>query len=173
MSKVLRRIFQFAQTNLGAARLWYYSHKAYQAGNLPLAILLKAINYFVYKSILCYQCEIEDDLLLVHDGFGCAVHPNVTIGKHVKLFHHVTLASETLPGSVPRITIEDNCVIGAYAIILGNDRNGITIGKGSVIGAGTIVNRDVPPGSTIVAMPSRPVKPGKVYDETRAALQET
>jgi serine acetyltransferase len=158
-------IVRFAQTHLTAARIWYYSTRAYRAGNTPLAFLLKTFNFVVYKAILCYQCEIEGDLYLVHNGFGSAIHPNVTIGKRVRMFHHVTLAAETLPGSEPRITIEDDCVIGAYAIVLGNDRGGITIGRGSIIGAGTIVNRDVPPGSTIVAMPSRPVKPSaKTYD---------
>jgi serine acetyltransferase len=100
---------------------------------------------------------------MVHGGFGTMCHPNVTIGKRVKMFHHITLAAETLPGSLPRIRIEDDCVIGAYAILIGNDRDGITIGKGSVIGAGAMVVRDVPPGSTIVATPSRAVKPGKSY----------
>ncbi len=120
--------------------------------------MLKAVNFFVFKAILCYECEIENDLELVHFGFGCASHPNVKIGRHVKLFHHVTLAAETLPGSTSRIVIEDDVVIGAYAIILGNDEGGIRIGKGSVIGAGAIVNRNVPPGTTMVAMPARPAK---------------
>jgi len=141
-------------------RLWYQSCRAYRAGLHPIAWFLKAINFFVFKAILCYECEIEGDLELVHFGFGCAVHPNVTIGRHVKLFHHVTLASETRPGSSSRIVIEDDVVIGAHAIILGNDAGGIRIGKGAVIGAGAIVNRDVIPGATMVAMPARPVKIG-------------
>ncbi len=141
-----------------AARCWYYSCVAYRAGLHPVAWFLKAINFFVFKAILCYECEIENDLNLVHFGFGCAVHPNVTIGKRVKMFHHVTLAAQTLPGSRSRITIEDDVVIGAYAIVLGNDDGGVRIGKGAVIGAGAIVNGDVPPGVTMVAMPARPVK---------------
>jgi serine O-acetyltransferase len=161
---VIRRLLRGEPHIVLAARIWYYSHRAYKKGRLPLAKFLKAINYFVFQSILCYECEVQDDLELVHNGFGCAMHPNVTLGRRVKLFHHVTLASETLPGSAPRITVEDDCVIGAYAMIIGNDTTGITIGKGSVIGACAIVNRDVAPGSTIVAMPSRPVKPSKVYD---------
>jgi len=160
MLAMLRRL----GSNLTAGRLWYFSTKAYRANFLPVAIVLKAFNYIAYHSILCYQCEIEGDLEMVHNGFGTAAHPNVTIGKHVKLFHHVTFAAETKPGSLPRITIEDDCVIGAYAMLLGNDQTGLTIGRGSVIGAGAIVVRDVPPGSTIVALPSRPVKTGKAYE---------
>lgn len=44
------------------------------------------------------------------------------------------------------ITIEDDCWIGSNVIIL----DGVTIGKGSVIGAGTLVSKDVPGGSVVV-----------------------
>jgi len=128
-----------------------------------VAIVLKAINFFIYRSVLCYECEIADDLEMVHMGIGSVVHPNVTIGRRVKMFHQVTLAAETLPGSESRIVIEDDVVIGAYAIVLGNDRGGIRIGRGAIIGAGAIVNRSVAPGLAVIAMPDRAVKPVKDY----------
>jgi len=106
---------------------------------------------------------LADDLEMVHMGFGSVVHPNVTIGRRVKMFHHVSLAAETLPGSESRIVIEDDVVIGAHAILLGNDRGGIRIGRGAVVGAGAVVNRSVPPGVAVIAMPDRAVKPVKDY----------
>lgn len=44
------------------------------------------------------------------------------------------------------ITVEDDCWIGCNVTIL----DGVTIGKGSVIGAGTLVTKDIPPGSIVV-----------------------
>lgn len=44
------------------------------------------------------------------------------------------------------ITVEDDCWIGCNVTIL----DGVTIGKGSVIGAGTLVTKDVPAGSVVV-----------------------
>ena len=44
------------------------------------------------------------------------------------------------------ITVEDDCWIGSNVTIL----DGVTIGKGSVIGAGTLVTKDVPAGSVVV-----------------------
>lgn len=44
------------------------------------------------------------------------------------------------------ITIEDDCWIGSNVTIL----DGVTIGKGSVIGAGTLVTKDIPAGSVVV-----------------------
>ncbi len=144
--------------------LWYYSTKAYQAKLYPLAWLIKAVSFVLFKSVLCVQCRIEEDIYLVHMGLGCVIHPNVTIGKRVKLFHHVSMAAETPPGSASRIIIEDDVVIGIHAIIIGNDEGGIRIGKGAVIGAGAIVNRDVPAGAVVLPMPARPVKMVKSYD---------
>ncbi|GAN82700.1 sugar O-acetyltransferase [Novacetimonas hansenii] len=49
------------------------------------------------------------------------------------------------------VTIEDSVWIGAGAQIM----PGVTIGRGSVIGAGAIVNRDIPPFSVAVGNPAR------------------
>ena len=52
------------------------------------------------------------------------------------------------------ITIEDNCWIGAGAIVL----DGVTIGKGSCIGAGSVVTKSVPPHSLAVGSPARVIR---------------
>lgn len=44
------------------------------------------------------------------------------------------------------ITVEDDCWIGSNVTIL----DGVTIGRGSVIGAGTLITKDVPAGSIVV-----------------------
>ncbi len=44
------------------------------------------------------------------------------------------------------ISIEDDCWIGSNVVIL----DGVTIGRGSIIGAGTLVAKDSDPGSIVV-----------------------
>lgn len=44
------------------------------------------------------------------------------------------------------ITVKDDCWIGSNVTIL----DGVTIGKGSVIGAGTLVTKDIPAGSVVI-----------------------
>lgn len=50
-----------------------------------------------------------------------------------------------------KIVIENNCFIGNCVIIL----PGVTIGENSVIGAGAVVSRDIPPNSVAVGVPAR------------------
>jgi UDP-2-acetamido-3-amino-2,3-dideoxy-glucuronate N-acetyltransferase len=48
-------------------------------------------------------------------------------------------------------TVESRASIGSGAIVLG----GLRIGEGAIIGAGAVVTRDVPPGTTVAGSPAR------------------
>jgi len=52
------------------------------------------------------------------------------------------------------IVIEDDCWLGHGVKVL----DGITIGRGSVIGAGAVVTKDIPPFSVAVGIPARVIK---------------
>lgn len=58
-----------------------------------------------------------------------------------------------LPPSAP-IVLEENVWLGVRAIVL----RGVTIGKGSVIGAGSVVTRDIPPRSLAAGVPARVIR---------------
>lgn len=87
------------------------------------------------------DCKIEDGVTFSHNGLGVVIHPKSKIGKNVWIEHHVCLGQKT--AKCEATVIEDDVVIGAYAIILGNSH----IGKRSVIGAGSIVTHDIPDNS--------------------------
>lgn len=55
------------------------------------------------------------------------------------------------------IVIEDNVWIGARAIIL----KGVTIGRGAVVAAGSVVTKDVAPGATVGGVPARVIRPSR------------
>ncbi len=59
------------------------------------------------------------------------------------------------------ITIENDCWIGSGAKIL----DGVTIGYGSVIGAGAVVTKDIPPYSIAIGVPAKIIEGRKTLVE--------
>lgn len=53
--------------------------------------------------------------------------------------------------AVAPVVIEDDVFVGMHAIIL----KGVTIGRGAVVAAGSLVTRDVPPGGIVGGVPAR------------------
>ena len=92
-----------------------------------------------------------------HSAGGLRIGNNVGIGPHVKI---ITSAHEEEGIGVPilfsqittaEVTIEDDSDIGIGAIIM----PGVTIGRGSQVGAGSVVTRDVEPYSVVAGVPAR------------------
>ena len=103
--------------------------------------------------------EIGDFCTIV--GAIISSNGHVCIGNHVLVAHEVTItasafATPEFVGSPqsPDIIIGDNVWIGMRAVILG----GINIGEGSVIGAASVVDFDVPPLSLVAGNPGRVIK---------------
>ena len=89
---------------------------------------------------------IGGGLRIPHGGRRLIIHPQVTIGSRVTLYHGVTLGVRG-EGGPPRIG--DDVYIGANAMVLGP----VTIGEGAQIGAGAVVISDVAPGEKRVGFP--------------------
>jgi acetyltransferase-like isoleucine patch superfamily enzyme len=83
-------------------------------------------------------------------GSGCLISDN---DSHPIHYQDRILGNNNKTKSCP-IKIKDNVFIGARSIIL----KGITIGEGAVIGAGSVVSKDVPPLSIVCGNPAKVVK---------------
>lgn len=102
-----------------------------------------------------------------------AAHDRVIIGDHVLIGSRVYLGNighgayrgqrQSQPDSPPNgrpfsssgaLIIEANVWLGEGVIVPG----GITIGHGSIVGAGAVVTKDVPPGVIVAGNPARIVK---------------
>ena len=66
------------------------------------------------------------------------------------------------------VKIEDDVWIGASSIILKR----VTVGEGSVIGAGSIITKDIPPYSICVGSPCKPFKTRFNLNDLRIHLKE-
>lgn len=72
-------------------------------------------------------------------------------GEPTLLADHVTIGHRAVIHSA---YIERGCLIGIGAVVLG----GVRVGTGSIIGAGCVVTKDVPPLSLMVGIPAKRVR---------------
>lgn len=100
-------------------------------------------------------------------GLNMSVFESVTIGEKVYISENVTIRDSDdhrltsweesevqTKGMTAPITIEDNVWIGMNATIL----KGVTIGTGSVVAAGAIVTKDVPPHCLVAGVPAKVIR---------------
>jgi serine O-acetyltransferase len=99
------------------------------------------------------RAHIGPGLQLTHEG-GVLIGP-VRLGRHCTVSHGVTLGRGLLEGDGPGYedvpTVGDRVWIGPGAVIAGP----LTIGSDAVIGANSVVLRDVPPRGVVLGVPAR------------------
>ncbi|BAH46250.1 MULTISPECIES: DapH/DapD/GlmU-related protein [Bacillales] len=76
---------------------------------------------------------------------------NCVIGYNTTILAHEYLIDEYRLGEV---IIEDAVLVGANTTIL----PGVTIGKGAIVAAGTVVHKDVPPGAFVGGNPMQLIR---------------
>ena len=103
------------------------------------------------QTFINYGCSIAAKKLI-------RIGPRCNIGSHVIImdndFHSVDPEHRLdVPPSAP-IILEENVWIGVRAIVL----PGVTIGAGSVVAAGSVVTRDVPPRTLVGGLPAKVIR---------------
>jgi acetyltransferase-like isoleucine patch superfamily enzyme len=123
-----------------------------------------------HQVLIRAECRIGDRVVILHQ---CALEGKITIGNVVKIMAQVYIPSRTVIGDfvfigpgctflnhrtpmrtdepVVGATIEDRVCIGGGCTIC----PGVRIGRNSFIGAGALVNKDVPPDTLAFGVPAR------------------
>ncbi len=134
----------------------------------------------IHNFVNLYGCEIGDESKI---GVFVEIQKNVRVGKHCKISSHtficegvtiednvfighsVVFINDTYPRAtnsngelqseedwkVEPILVKRGASIGSNATILGR----VTIGENAIIGAGSVVTRDVPPNMIVAGNPAR------------------
>lgn len=84
-------------------------------------------------------------------GSNVMFGPNVSIFSENHNFYRTDIPMIEQDTIRKGVTIEDDVWLGTQAIIL----DGVTIGKGSIVAAGAVVNLDVPPYSIVAGVPAK------------------
>ena len=122
----------------------------------------------VIESFSCINNAVGDVVIGNHTRIGLhnTIIGPVTIGNHVNLAQGITVTAlnhnfedsnkriDEQGVSTNPVTIEDDIWIGANAVIL----PGVTIGHHSVVAAGAVVTKDVPPHSLVAGVPAKIIK---------------
>jgi acetyltransferase-like isoleucine patch superfamily enzyme len=125
-------------------------------------------DYSVVESFACINNAVGD--VIIGDYTRVGLHNTiigpVTIGNHVNLAQGITVTAlnhnfensdsriDEQGVSTKPVTIGNDIWIGTNAVIL----PGVTIGDHSVVAAGAVVTKDVPPHSLVAGVPAKIIK---------------
>ncbi|MCF7710694.1 MAG: N-acetyltransferase [Opitutales bacterium] len=111
---------------------------------------------------ICSHCFIENKVVLgdrvtvkcgVQLWDGITLEDDVFVGPNVTFTNDLQPRSRNAAAQLLPTLVKKGASIGANATIL----PGLTIGEGAMVGAGSVVTKNVPPGVTVVGNPARPI----------------
>ena len=118
------------------------------------AQIMKKKFYYCGKNVELHTTELgtEPYLISIHDNVVCAA--NVRFINHdvscYRMAHYLGIPNKEVD-CVGSIELFENCFIGAYSILM----PGCSVGKNSVIAAGSIVTKKVPEGQVWGGIPAK------------------
>lgn len=104
---------------------------------LSLGVKVQILDGFFIDPSHCFLISIGDHSVLA---------PNVRLIAHdASMFRHIGITK------IGRVRIERNCFLGDSTIVL----PGVTVGQNSIIGAGSVVVKDIPANSVAAGNPAK------------------
>ncbi len=139
-----------------ALSFYRFAHFLYSKNLKLLARFFSQMGKFFTGIEIHPSAKIESGIFIDH-GLGVVIGATAEIESGVVIYHGVTLGATgkvTDKNQKRHPTVKKGAIIGCGAKILGN----ITIGENAVIGANSVVLKDVLPNATAVGVPAKIVK---------------
>ena len=99
---------------------------------------------------------------------GAVLGGRATVGARCHIGANAVLAGVIEPASAKPVVVEDGVLVGANAVVL----EGVRVGKGSVVAAGSVVVEDVPEGVVVAGVPARIVKRKDEKTTSKTGLED-
>ena len=132
-----------------ALQAWRVSNRLWQQGRTDLALLMQSLSSDSLQVSIHPSASIGTGVFLDH-ATGIIVGAFVVIGDDTTILQNVTIGRRpAVPNRAPRIG--RGVLLSAGATVIGD----IRIGDFAKIGAGSLVEHDVPGGCTAVGVPAR------------------
>ena len=116
-------------------------------GLIPKLVLHHLSSKF---GIQIHSCTRIGGGFYIGHGVGIVIHPKTIIGNNVSVSQFLSIGSNHGNPAV----IEDNVYLGPNVCLVENVR----IGANSIVGAGAVVTKDIPPYSVAAGVPARVIK---------------
>ncbi len=149
-----RSYLEVVLTYSGLHAIWAHrvAHAFYKRKLYFLARIISQVSRF-FTGVEIHPAATIGRRFFIDHGMGVVIGETCEIGDNVTVFQGVTLGGTGKEKGKRHPTILDDALIATGAKVLGS----ITVGKGSKIGAGSVVLKDVPDHSTVVGIPGRVV----------------
>jgi len=138
--------------------IYRFGHFIHRFGFRRIARSISWMNRFLFSTWLPSSCTVGRNFEIGYWGLGVVIHSKTQIGNNCIIAQNVTIARKGETDDVP--VIGDNVYIGAGACILG----AVTIGNGAIIGANSVVTKDVAPYSIMAGVPAKMIGTNKISD---------
>lgn len=125
------------------------AHALWIRGQDVLALALQSRISEVFAVDIHPAARIGKGILLDH-GTGVVIGETAVVGDRVSMLQGVTLGGTGKEIGDRHPKIGEGVLIGAGATILGN----LTVGKGAMVAAGSLVLKDIPPHSMVAGTPA-------------------
>lgn len=135
-----------------ALQSYRVAHVLWNRGQMVLALALQSRISEVFAVDIHPAARIGKAILLDH-GTGVVIGETAVVGDRVSMLQGVTLGGTGKVAGDRHPKIREGVLIGAGATILGN----ITVGRGAMVAAGSLVLKDVPSHSMVAGTPARVV----------------
>jgi len=144
----------------GLHAIWTYrvTHRLWNAQRLPGSRFAARLLGQVARSVTGIEIHPGARIgrrFFIDHGMGVVIGETAVIGDDVLVFHGVTLGGrggDHGPSARRHPVVGDRVVLGAGSSLIG----AITIGPDSVVGANTVVTKDVPAGSVVTGVAGTP-----------------